>query len=107
MIHLPTFEDLKDFVRNVLCTRADLDLFTPMLESTIFRRDRPCGIEYTLLAPRSIRLSAIWEAVEDRVLFYDQDLIRFQISEVEGPSPQGILNRPREQVAVRSLWKGK
>lgn len=107
MIHLPTFEELKQYARSVLCRRADLDLETPILESTLLRKGRPCGIEYVLLGPRSVRLSSIWEADGDRMLFYDHNLERFQVTQVKGPDPAGILDRPREEVTVKSAWKGK
>ncbi|WP_145257693.1 hypothetical protein [Planctomycetes bacterium Pan216] len=71
------------------------------------RSNRPCGIEYTLLAPRSVRLSAIWEAESDRILFYDQNLERFQTNAITGPGTDGILERPKVKLEVKSLWKGK
>lgn len=107
MLYLPTFELLRDHVRQVLCTKADLELATPMLEATIFQRGQPCGIEYTLLGPRSVRLSAIWETVQKRLLFFDQELTRFQTAQVQGPDPTTILDRPRERLQVKSIWKGK
>lgn len=107
MVSIPTFEDLKEFVRNVLCHRADLDLLTPLMESTLWNRGEPCGIEYTLLAPRSVRLSAIWSSRENRLLFYDQNLDRFQVTPVAGPDPSQILTRDREELAVKTIWNGK
>ncbi|MFO0944479.1 MAG: hypothetical protein U1D30_00815 [Planctomycetota bacterium] len=107
MVHLPTFEDLKSYVRNVLCDHADLDLLTPLMESTLWNRGQPCGIEYTLLAPRSVRLSAIWSTRENRLLFYDQDLERFRVTPVAGPDPNEILSRPKEELQIKSMWKGK
>lgn len=107
MVQLPTFEELKQFVRSVLCQRADLDSLTPILETTLFRKGQPCGIEYTLLGARSVRLSAIWETLEDRLLFYDQNLERFQVTAVKGPGIDGIEGRVKEEVQVTSMWRGK
>jgi hypothetical protein len=107
MCHLPTFEELRHYVHKVLCDRADLDPVTPMLECTVERRGEPVGIEYTLIAPRSIRLSAIWDSQGERIFFYDHDLDRFQVTPVQGPDKNGIRTRPREAIRVKSLWKGK
>lgn len=107
MIHLPTFEELKQYARSVLCRKADLDLETPLLDTTLLRRGKPCGIEYVLLGPRSVRLSSIWEAATDRLLFYDHNLERFQVTQIKGPDPSGIPHREREQVTLKSAWKGK
>jgi hypothetical protein len=107
MVHVPTFDDLRDFVLRVLCSHADLDFDTPLMESTLYRRGLPCGIEYLLLGPRTVRLSAIWEGFSQRILFYDQDLERFRITPVHGPPADGIVDRDRPELALRSVWKGK
>lgn len=107
MLNLPTFLDLREFVRAVLCARADLDPSTPMDERTLLRRDRPCGIEYTMVPGRSVRLSAIWDAGQKRIFFYDQNLERFQVSRVQGPDALEIEDRPRERVALARPWQGR
>ena len=107
MIQLPTFEELRRFVLDILCARADLDNSSPLMESTIFRQGQPCGIEYLLFGPRSVRLSAIWEGPTQRILFYDHNLERFQVTSVKGPDAQRIAERPRHEVATKSVWKGK
>ena len=106
-VHVPDFDELRGYVREVLCRQADLDLQTPLIESTLRRRGEPVGIEYLLLAPRSIRLSAVWESQRDRVLFYDQKMTRFQTTPVRGPDPRRIAQRPRPDVQVESMWNGK
>jgi hypothetical protein len=107
MLHLPTFEQLRQYVRQILCTRADLDAGTPMLERTIRRKGKPCGVEFTLLAGRSVRLSAIWETLEGRILFYSQDLERFLVVPVRGPADEQIETREVQQVQIASMWRGK
>lgn len=106
MVRLGSFEDLEDFVRQTLCCRADLDLATPLFRNVLKRRDRACGVEFTLIAPRSVRLSAIWESMSSRVLFYDQNLDRFQVTPVAGLSVEHIPET-NDQVAVKSMWKGR
>ena len=107
MIHLPTFEDLKTFVLQTLCAHADLEPDTPMLESMLRRRGQPCGMEYLLLAGRTTRWSAIWEAATNRVLFYDPQLERFQESAVRGPKFEAIPVRPTTNPHLRSVWRGR
>jgi hypothetical protein len=107
VLNFPTFDELRDYVHGVLCIRADLEDSTPLLDATLYRHGRPCGIEYLLLAPRSIRLSAIWDAVGSRVLFYDTELARFQTTPIQGPEASSIESRPRSAVQLRSMWKGK
>lgn len=106
MIRLCEFEDLEGFVRQVLCHRADLDLSTPLVWMVLKKKGRPCGVEFTLVAPRSVRLSAIWEATSSRILFYDQNLDRFQVTTVSGLSIEH-LPRLKEVALERSLWHGK
>ena len=107
MLHLATFVDLREFVRQVLCIRANVDFETPLVDSALLRQGRPCGIEFVLLGPQSLRLSAIWEAFGDRILFYDQQLERFQVTRVRGPDVAMIPLRPRQDVPTKSVWKGK
>jgi hypothetical protein len=107
MIELPSFESLRRYVCRVLCDRADVVPATPLLETPLYRRGRPCGIEFTLLCPRTTRLSAIWETFEHRVLFYDQDLVRFQVTQVRGPELADLDQHLAQDPAVRSLWAGK
>ena len=107
MTSLPSFEELFDFVKHELCQKADLDDSTPMIDVTLYRKGTPCGIEYTLLGPRSLRLSAIWDANEGKILFYDEDLKRFLVEHVEGPKGKEISSRTRSDVRVRSMWSGK
>ncbi|MBX9655298.1 hypothetical protein K2Y11_16920 [bacterium] len=106
MVRLTSFEDLEGFVREVLCLRADLDLASPLFRNVLKRKGRPCGVEFTLVAPRSVRLSAIWESFSSRVLFYDQNLDRFQVTQVAGISIEHLPG-DEEQIAVKSMWKGR
>ena len=107
MVQLPTFDDLRQYVLQVLCAQADLEIGAPLLESTLLRRGRPCGIEYLLFGPRSIRLSAIWEGLNQRILFYDHDLERFRTTSVNGPDASRLADRQTVNCAVKSMWKGK
>jgi hypothetical protein len=106
MVKLASYSDLVDYVRRVLCGRADVCLETPLLACTLRRGQFRCGVEFTLLAPRSVRLSAIWEARTNRVLFYDQDLERFLVARIAGVSVEHIPVSEAHP-AVASMWRGK
>ena len=106
MVRLTCFEDLEGWVRDVLCSRADLDSSTPLFRNVLKRKGRPCGVEFTLIAPRSVRLSAIWESFSNRVLFYDQNLDRFQVTPISGLSIEH-LPVETQATALKSMWKGR
>jgi hypothetical protein len=84
---LTTLEQLRDFVRSVLCGRDQLDpQQTPLVETVLRKRGRPCGLIFELHGPRRVRTSAVWAADESRVLFYDSLGVRFtQVQLSEGP----------------------
>jgi hypothetical protein len=107
MLRLSTFEELAEYVHGVLVQKGDLDESTPMIDRMVLSNGEPIGIEYTVLAPRSVRLSAAWSAAEGRILFYDAELTRFQSTAVQGPSADAIAGRPRRTAHAGSLWTGK
>ena len=107
MLELSTFEELAAYVHGVLVKKGDLDDSTAMVDRMLLSHGNPIGIEYTLLAPRSVRMSAVWSSVEGRILFYDSELARFEAAAVQGPSADSIPNRPRSNAQVASLWTGK
>lgn len=106
-MELSTFEELAAYIRGVLIQKGDLDESTPMVDRALFQNGEPVGVEYTVLAPRSVRLSAVWSATETRILFYDAELSRFQATAVQGPPVHAILNRARGDAQTASLWTGK
>jgi hypothetical protein len=107
MLELSTFEELAAYIRGVLVQKGDLDESTPMVDRTLLQNGEPVGVEYTLLAPRYVRLSAVWSATEARILFYDAELSRFQATAIQGPPAHAIFNRPRSDAEIASLWTGK
>ncbi|MGL4941935.1 MAG: hypothetical protein ACRC46_01945 [Thermoguttaceae bacterium] len=69
---LDSTDELARFVYNTLCRDHELlpDAF-PTSEATLRRgRDCECGKMFTLHGPRSVKLTAIWEQDQNRVLFY-------------------------------------
>lgn len=84
---LTTLEELRQFVRSVLCERDHLDpQQTPLVETVLRKRGRPCGLIFEMHGPRRTRTSAVWAGFENRVLFYDSLGVRFtQVQLSEGP----------------------
>jgi hypothetical protein len=96
MIEFATEKELTEYVRDVLLRKGDFDESTPMIEATILQGGCRVGIEYTLLAPRSMKLSAIWFEREKRILFYDTEALRFRTEDAKGPDvhPAGAASTP-------------
>lgn len=86
---LPTLDQIRSHVRLTLCKYEKLDPDqTPLLESVIKRRGRPCGIFFQIQGPRLLRLYAVWAGEEDRILFYDNTGVRLSETRLsEGPDP--------------------
>lgn len=67
-----TLNDLRQYIHRELCARENLlaDQFT-MTEMPLMRKNRSCGIQFSLQGPRSVRLGAIWASDHNTVYFYD------------------------------------
>ena len=87
MIEFATENELAEYVRDVLLRKGDFDESTPMIEAPIMQSGAKVGMEYALLAPRSMKLSAIWSAFEKRILFYDSEATRFRTVEASAANP--------------------
>ena len=66
-----TFAELRQYVADTLGKLESLsaDRF-PLTEDILFRAGEPCAIYFCLQGPRQVRLSALWETDENRILFY-------------------------------------
>ena len=73
-----SLDDLRAFVHYTLCEKENLlaDEFA-MSEMTLTRRQRDCGLQFTLQGPRSVRLGAIWAADHNTIYFYDAYGVRY------------------------------
>jgi hypothetical protein len=69
---LRTVDDLRVFVHQTLCGKEGLlsEQF-PLSEMALTRRNRFCGLQFSLQGPREVRLGAIWAADHNVVYFYD------------------------------------
>ena len=66
------FEAVREFVRDELCERNELekDAFA-MSEMKLTRNGKPCGFYFCIYGPRSVRLTAVWDLGRQSVIFYD------------------------------------
>lgn len=66
-----TFDELRKYVAETLGKLESLsaDRF-PLTEDVLFRAGKPCAIYFCLHGPRQVRLSALWETDNNRILFY-------------------------------------
>lgn len=69
---ISTLDALRAFVHKTLCDRENIlaDQFA-LAETRLTRQGQPCGLQFSLQGPRSVRLAAIWAA--DRNLLYCYD----------------------------------
>jgi hypothetical protein len=84
---IENLDELRTYVKNVLCLQSQLesDAFS-LTERILIRADRPCGIFFCLSGPRGVQLSAIWETQRNTVLFYGTTGERFYKTQlVEAP----------------------
>jgi hypothetical protein len=82
-VTLATLEELKAYVRKKLCAHDRLDPEqTVMREALIFQSEKPCGLFFQVVGPRSLRTYAIWASDEERILFYDSAGVRFGVTKL-------------------------
>jgi hypothetical protein len=86
-----SFDQLRDYVVQVLCERQDLDPHQyPAAQVPLVRWDRPCGLLFIQSGPRQLRLVAVWDWEQNMVAFYDCDGTRFRVDRVSVQSlPEG------------------
>jgi len=86
---LPTLEELRRHILEVLCTHDQLDpRQTPLHQALIKRSGRPCGLFFQAQGPRLLKTYAVWAGEENRILFYDSTGLRFAETRLtEAPDP--------------------
>jgi len=69
---ISSFHDLKLFIYDTLCRDHELLMNAfPTSEMLLKRgKDCSCGVLFCLHGPRAVKISAIWERENNRVLFY-------------------------------------
>ena len=67
---LATVDELCKHVHETLCKNDCLDpAETPLQQSVILRKGKPCGIFFQVSGPRLLKAYAVWAGEENRVLF--------------------------------------
>jgi hypothetical protein len=86
---LPTLEQLRHHVHQMLCIHDQLDpKQSPLYEGLIFRSGKPCGLFFQVQGPRLLKTHAVWAGQEERILFYDSTGSRFAETRLsEAPDP--------------------
>lgn len=89
---LPTLDELKHHVLHKLCEPDNLDpAQTPLLQSVITRRGKPCGLFFQARGPRLLKNYAVWAGDENRILFYNSNGERVAETRLsEAPDPRGL-----------------
>ena len=66
-----TLKELRQFVADTLGRLEMLkaDQFE-LTQQVLYRAQKPCGVLFCLHGPRALRLSAIWDTDQNRILFY-------------------------------------
>ncbi len=84
---IATLDELRSYVKNILCLHSQLEIDAfALTERILIRVERPCGIFFSLLGPRGVQPSAIWETDRNTLLFYGTNGERFyKIQLVEAP----------------------
>ena len=91
---LQDLDQLRSFVNGTLCQNGQLEVGEfAMTERLLTRSSDPCGMYFCVHGPRSVKLTAIWETDNNRVLFYDCAGERFL------ESPVGNRNRLTEDLS--------
>ena len=87
---LPTLNELKLYVLNILCRHDNLDPDqTPLGESLITRHGRPCGLYFEVHGPRLLKNYAIWAGDENRIIYYNSSGERMAETKLsEAPDPR-------------------
>jgi hypothetical protein len=67
-----SLDELREYIHATLCEKEDLvpEQFQ-MRERALVVRGRPCGVQFCLKGPRSVRLGAIWAADQNVLYLYD------------------------------------
>ncbi len=90
VVALPSFDELREYVRRALCERDRLDPDQATFRQARIRRgERTCGLFFLMLGPHQQRNYALWSGDEHRLLFYDATGNRFrEVRLSDAPDPE-------------------
>lgn len=85
LLQIRNINDLRQYVYETLCNQNDFELGAfQITERILVRGGKPCGIYFCLHGPRSVKLTAIWETVQNSILFYSstgERLLKTQLTQ--------------------------
>ncbi len=89
VVSLPTLDDLRRHVLQLLCAHDNLDpTQTPLFQAVVTRRGKPCGLFFQTQGPRLLKTYALWAGEENRILLYDSTGARFaEVRLSDAPDP--------------------
>src|SRR2546422_2983610 len=92
VVCLPTLDELRRHVLQLLCKHDQLDAGqTPLHQAVIVRRGKPIGLFFQVQGPRLLKTYAVWAGEENRILFYDGSGNRFAETKLsEAPDPREL-----------------
>ena len=83
-LEIYNLEQLKEFVTHTLCQQNDFEVGVfQITEKLIKKSGRICGIYFCLHGPRSVKLTAVWETINNSILFYGSTGERFKKTVLE------------------------
>ena len=110
VVALPSFEELREYVRKTLCDQDALDpAQTPFFRTVVRRGGRPCGVVFHVEGPRLLKTSAVWAADTDRIIFYDSTGQRtrdVRLSEAPSIADCGTLQLRNSECGIRNEEPG-
>jgi hypothetical protein len=92
VVAAPTIDELRRFIHSALCANDRLDPDqSPLLQETIKRSGRTCGLLFQVQGPRRLKSYAIWAGEENRILFYDSAGLRIGETRLsDAPDPMDL-----------------
>lgn len=78
-VELSNLPQLRQFVSHTLCHQNDIEegIFQ-VTERVLTKCGEICGILFCLHGPRSVKLTAVWETINNSILFYGSSGEKFQ-----------------------------
>lgn len=85
---LSNFNDIRSFINQTLSEIEQLNPNQfPLSQSALWRGNQVCGISFCLHGPRAVRLTAVWEAERNTILFYGSRGERVQRTQLISAPP--------------------
>lgn len=76
---LTSIEELQLYVHNTLCEKESLLEYQFKTHARVLEKNgQPCGMQFSLKGPRSVRLEAVWATDRNIIYFYDARGERYQ-----------------------------